>query len=96
MKYDLLYQEWLSAKGSKDYSKADSIREKFEQLHGLTIYAEGEMVVEGKGPGCTVYRMLARDWHKKYGDPEVGKAIANQDSKIAALYPDYKGLEVLL
>lgn len=93
VKYDQLYQDWLRARRTKDYKEADRIREEFERLHGLTIYAEGEMVVEGEEPGCTVRRMLARDWEKKYGNPKVGQSIADQDSYVASKYPGYKGLE---
>lgn len=76
MKYDVMYQEWLAAKNNKDFKLADKIREDFERYHGLTIYAEGRMPIEG----ATVRNMGAAKWHKKYGDPKVGIKIAAQDS----------------
>ncbi len=86
--YDLAYQDWLRAKVRQDYPEADRIREDFERIHGLTIFLAGEMPVEG----ITIRRMLARDWHSKYGSKAVAKALADRDSAIAAIVPDYKGL----
>lgn len=64
--YDVLYQEWLEAKRQKNYKLSDSIREKFEYLHGLTIFAEGQCVVEGE----TVIRMDLVSWVRKYRHSE--------------------------
>lgn len=88
MSYDVLYQDWLAAKRSRDFELADKLRGDFERSHGLTIFAEGIMPVEG----VTVRRMRASDWQKKYGNPKVGATIAQQDSKVTQEYPDYKGL----
>lgn len=85
MKYDVLYQEWLEAKRNKDYDLADSIREQFERYHGLTIFAEGPMPIEG----VTVSRMPASKWYKKYDNPKVGEIIAAWDSKVKMKYPEY-------
>lgn len=74
MSYDVMYQDWLQAKRNKDYSKADEIRSVFEKEHGLTIFAEGQMPVEG----VTVKRMTAADWEKKYGDSEVSEILYSQ------------------
>ncbi len=87
--YDQLYQQWLEARRSKDYDKADSIRTEFERLHCLTIFAEGDMPIED----VTVRRMKKSTWHKLYGNPEVGLAIERQDSYIKSLYPGYQGLK---
>lgn len=86
--YDTLYQDWLKAKQSGDYSLADTIRSDFERLHGLTIIAEGDMPMEG----VTTQRMKASAWHKKYGTAKVGEIIATQDSKVGK---GYKGTPIL-
>jgi len=85
MSYDVMYQEWLTARRAKDYQKADLIRNEFERLHGMTIFAEGPMVIEG----VTARRMKASTWEKKYGNPLIGIAIATQDSKVL----EYSGLQ---
>lgn len=79
--YDALYQEWLGARKLKDYKLADSIRDQFEKEHGLTIFAEGEMPIEG----VTVRPMTAAQWHKKYGKPRVAEAMERQQSKFGAM-----------
>jgi hypothetical protein len=85
--YDTLYQQWLQAKCNKDYALADTIRDDFERLHGLTIFAEGDMPIEE----VTVKRMKASVWQKKYGNANVGDIIASKDSRVKQLYPDYRG-----
>lgn len=86
--YDVAYQKWLAARRLQDYATADRLRIEFERNHGLTIFAEGEMPVEG----ITVRRMRLSDWNKKYGNPEVGEILATQDSKIRYKFPQYRGL----
>lgn len=87
MKYDQWYQEWLQAKETKNYELADSIRTDFERYHGLTIFAEGEMPIEG----VTVRRMLWSAWENKYGNSKVGAAMAEWDSKVRYRFPNFKG-----
>lgn len=82
--YDTLYQEWLAAKRNKDFPLADKLREDFERLHGLTIYAEGDLPIIG----VTVRRMLASKYQKKFGNPKVGKIMVDYDSKVRALPRD--------
>lgn len=84
MQYDVLYQNWVTARKAKNFILADSIRVRFERLHGLTIFAEGDMVIEG----ITVKRMAASIWEKKYGDAKVGEIMATWDSRVKQLYPD--------
>lgn len=60
--YDILYQKWLTAKRAGDYKEADKLRDRFEYLHALTIYAEGEMVILGE----TVREMEVSKWQKKF------------------------------
>ena len=81
MGYDVLYQKWLSARKAKQYDLADSIRDQFEKEHGLTIFAEGEMPIEG----VTTHRMTAAKWHKKYGKPEVAEAMERNQSKFGPM-----------
>jgi len=64
IKYDLLYQEWLEAKRSGDYTLADQIRDEFEWLHGLTITSEGNEPIEG----VTTNRMKLTSWIDKFWD----------------------------
>ena len=85
--YDVLYQDWLKAKKSKDYAAADTIRDTFEKDHGLTIIREGTMPVEG----VTVQRMLHSKWEKKYGNKSVGELMEEYDSKVKYLFPGYRG-----
>lgn len=84
--YDVLYQEWLTAHKAGDYQQADSIRRDFERMHGLTIFAEGPCVIEE----VTAKRMKASTWYKQYDNPEVGRLIAEQDSKVTRLFPNYR------
>ena len=88
--YDVAYQEWLTARRSKDFARSDALREEFEKNHGLTIFAEGEMPVVG----ITVQRMRLSVWNKKYGNPRVGEILATQESAIRRKYPKYRGLLV--
>ncbi len=81
MNYDVLYQKWLAAKRSGDYVLADSLREDFERLHGLTIFAEGDMPIEGK----TTRYMSARQWHRKYGNQKTADAMAKHESKFGPM-----------
>jgi hypothetical protein len=94
MGYDVLYQKWLVARSNKDYALSDKIRDEFEKLHGLTIFAEGEMPIVG----VTVRTMKASAYYKKYGvadsDRKVGEIIATQDSYTKSLYPHYEGMPV--
>ena len=80
---DQLYQLWLEAKRAEFYKVADVIRDEFEKRYGLTIFAEGDMPIEG----VTVRRMSWADYENKYGDPEVGEIMATQDSKVKHTYP---------
>lgn len=73
--YDTLYQDWLQAKRNKDYALADTIRDDFERLHGLTIFAEGDMPIEE----VTVKRMTQVKWLQKF-KPSNHKAIRAQMS----------------
>lgn len=88
-RYDLLYQEWLKAIEDTNYAEADKLREEFERIHGLTIFAKGLMPIEGQ----TVRRMKASAWEKKYGNPRVARIIEAQDSLITSKYPTYGGLK---
>lgn len=81
MKYDVLYQEWLHARLSEDYSLADSLRDKFERLHGLTIFAVGRMPVEG----VTTRRMNAAKWYRKYGSANYAKVYERDQSKFGPI-----------
>lgn len=90
-KYDLLYQEWLTAKQTKNYDEADRIRTEFERLHGLTIFKEGEMPIEN----VTVKRMKASTWEKKYGNPEVARHLEDIDSQVKQHLTSYKGIPAL-
>ena len=76
--YDTLYQQWLSAKRAKHFDEADRIRDEFERAHRLTIFAEGDMPVEG----VTVHRMKDSDYERKYGNPNVAAAIAKTESQV--------------
>lgn len=86
LEYDLLYQAWLTARRAKDYVKADRLRERFERLHKLTIFAEGDM----PDIGVTVRRMEEYKWQMKYGDPEVGKLMRERESKVDKFVAELK------
>lgn len=101
MGYDTLYQEWLEAKQRKDFIEADKLRDEFEFLHGLTIFAEGDMPVEN----VTVRPIRQSTWYRKFSDRlprkiwmdedywiKVGGSIDREDSKIKKMYPIYAGL----
>ena len=87
-KYDLLYQDWLTAKKAKNYDEADRIRTEFERLHGLTIIKEGDMPIEN----VTVKRMKASAWEKKYGNPEVARHLEDIDSQVRYHDSNYHGI----
>lgn len=79
--YDTLYQSWLVAKQEKDYREADRIREEFEYLHGLTIYAVGDVPIEN----VTVRRMSITQWIRKYGTPKQLEAEILTESKFGPI-----------
>src|SRR5437870_121326 len=89
--YDTLYQRWCQALDAKDYPEADRIRDAFERLHGLTIFARGDMPIEG----VTVRRTRRSSYLRKFGsdfDKKVADEIDRFDSFIKMHRPNYPGL----